>query len=54
MIVFILKQAFNEYIPNENNLLFCREDGGLISEGASNSAFKRFCIKHNITNKKRY
>lgn len=41
--------AFEEFIPNPNNLLFCKENGELINEGASNSAFKRFCKKHNIT-----
>ena len=52
MIIYILQQALKEFIPNPNNLLFCRENGDLINEGASNSAFKRFCDKHNITNKK--
>lgn len=52
MIIYILKQSFEEFIPNSNNLLFCRENGDLINEGASNSAFKRFCKKHNITNEK--
>lgn len=52
MIIYILQQAFNEYIPNPNNLLFCRKNGGIINEGASNSAFKRFCKKHKITKKK--
>ena len=52
MIKFILNKAIEEYIPNKNNLLFCRENGDLINEGASNSAFKRFCKKHNITQKK--
>lgn len=52
MVIFILEKAFEEIILNPNNLLFCREDGGLINEGASNSAFKRFCIKHKITKKK--
>lgn len=52
MVVFILKQAFEEFIPNPNNLLFCRENGDLINVGASNSAFKRFCKKHKITNGK--
>lgn len=52
MTIFILEKAFEEFIPNPYNLLFCREDGGLINEGASNSAFKRFCEKHNITSKK--
>lgn len=49
MVIYILQQAFNEFIPNPNNLLFCRENGDLINEGASNSAFKRFCQKYNIT-----
>ena len=49
MIIYILKMALEEFIPNPNNLLFCRENGDLINEGASNSAFKRFCKKHNIT-----
>lgn len=52
MVIYILQQAFNEFIPNPNNLLFCRENGDLINVGASNSAFKRFCKKHNITNGK--
>lgn len=52
MIIYILEQALNEFIPNSNNLLFCRENGDLINEGASNSAFKRFCKKHKITNEK--
>ena len=52
MVIYILKMAFEEFIPNPNNLLFCRENGDLINEGASNSAFKRFCKKHNITNGK--
>lgn len=52
MVIFILEKAFEEFIPNLNNLLFCREDSDLINEGASNSAFKRFCIKHKITKKK--
>ena len=49
MVIYILKMAFEEFVPNPNNLLFCRENGDLINEGASNSAFKRFCKKHNIT-----
>lgn len=49
MVIYILKMALEEFIPNPNNLLFCRENGDLINEGASNSAFKRFCKKHNIT-----
>lgn len=49
MIIYILQQAINEFIPNPNNLLFCRENGDLINEGASNSAFKRFCKKYDIT-----
>ena len=49
MIIYILQQAFNESIPNPNNLLFCRENGDLINEGASNSAFKRFCDKYKIS-----
>lgn len=48
MVIYILKMALEEFIPNPNNLLFCRENGDLINEGASNSAFKRFCQKHNI------
>lgn len=52
MVIYILKMALEEFIPNPNNLLFCRENGDLINEGASNSAFKRFCKKHNITNGK--
>ena len=52
MVIYFLEQAFEEFIPNPNNLLFCRENGDLINEGASNSAFKRFCQKHNITNGK--
>ena len=52
MVIYILEQAFNEFIPNSNNLLFCRKNGDLINEGASNSAFKRFCDKYNITNGK--
>ena len=52
MVIYILQQAFTEFIPNPNNLLFCRTNGDLINEGASNSAFKRFCKKHNITNGK--
>lgn len=52
MVIYILKQAINEYIPNSNNVLFCRENGDLINEGASNSAFKRFCQKYEITNYK--
>lgn len=52
MIIYILQQALSEFIPNPNNLLFCRENGELINEGASNSAFKRFCAKYNITNGK--
>ena len=52
MVKYILEQAFEEFISNPNNLLFCRENGDLINEGASNSAFKRFCKKHNITNGK--
>lgn len=31
MVIFILEKPFEEFIPNPNNLLFCREDGGLIS-----------------------
>lgn len=49
MVIYILKMALEEFIPNPNNLLFCKENGDLINEGASNSAFKRFCKKHNIT-----
>lgn len=49
MVIYILKMTLEEFIPNPNNLLFCRENGDLINEGASNSAFKRFCKKHNIT-----
>lgn len=49
MTIYILERAFEEFIPNPNNLLFCRENGDLISEGASNSAYKRFCLKHKIT-----
>lgn len=45
MVMFILKMAFEEYIPNKHNLLFGTENGELINEGASNSAFKRFCVK---------
>lgn len=52
MIIYILKMALEEFIPNSNNLLFCRENGDLINEGASNSAFKRFCKKYDITNGK--
>lgn len=50
MVIYILQQALNEFIPNPNNLLFCRENGDLINEGASNSAFKRFCNKYKIAN----
>lgn len=52
MIIFILKKAFEEYVPNKYNLLFCTENRGLINEGASNSAFKRFCAKYKISKKK--
>lgn len=46
-IELILKQALELYTPNENNLLFCN-NGSLISISSSNSAFKRFCEKHQI------
>lgn len=52
MVIYILKQAFEEYIPNKYNLLFCTENAELINEGASNSAFKRFCQKYEITKKR--
>ncbi len=52
MVIYILEKAFDEFIPNPNNLLFCRENGELHRVGASNSAFKRFCIKNKISKKK--
>lgn len=44
----ILRQSLNVSITNENNLLFCNDNGSLISISASNSAFKRFCEKYEI------
>ncbi len=52
MVIYILKQAFEEYISNKYNLLFCTENAELINEGASNSAFKRFCQKYEISKKR--
>ncbi len=44
----ILREALPLSIPNENNLLFCNQDGSLISISSSNSAFKRYCDKHDV------
>ena len=52
MVIYILEKAFEEFTPNPSNLLFCRENGELHRVGASNSAFKRFCIKNKISKKK--
>lgn len=52
MVIYILKMAFEQYTTNKYNLLFCTENGELINEGASNSAFKRFCTKYQISKNK--
>lgn len=44
----ILKSAMENYRPNSNNLLFCRDNGDLITQGMMNSAFKRLCKKCGI------
>ena len=44
----ILKDSFKQFRFNENNLLYCSNDGSLIANGTVNSAFKRLCKKYNI------
>lgn len=45
----ILKSAMENYRPNSNNLLFCRNNGELITQGMMNSVFKRLCKKCGIS-----
>lgn len=48
-LIPILKNVIDNYIPNENNLLFVnKSNGGVISTGQVNCAFKRLCEKANL------
>lgn len=44
----IIKEALDEYIENDKNLLFCSDEKSYVSISSSNSAFKRFCQKNKI------
>ena len=48
-LIPILKNVIDDYVPNENNLLFVnKSNGGVISTGQVNCAFKRLCEKANL------
>lgn len=48
-LIPILKNVIDNYVPNENNLLFVnKSNGGVISTGQVNCAFKRLCEKANL------
>lgn len=44
----ILKDSLKLFRFNENNLVFCNNEGNVITNGMINSAFKRLCEKYNI------
>lgn len=44
----VLKEAIKEMHPNENNLIFCRDNGSLYTQGMINSELKRICKKLQI------
>lgn len=46
----ILKNSIKMFRFNENNLVYCSNEGKLITNGMINSAFKRLCEKYNINN----
>lgn len=48
----ILKICMKKAIDNKNNLLFCRENGNLITTNMITCAIKRFCEKYKITKNK--
>lgn len=39
----ILKESITNYIPNENNLLFCHSNGSVIAPSTINTQFKKIC-----------
>ena len=47
----ILKEARANFVFNDERLLFCSNKNGIITNSMINSAFKRFCKKHNIGKK---
>lgn len=48
-LIPILKNVIDNYVSNENNLLFVnKSNGGVISTGQVNSTFKRLCEKVNL------
>ena len=48
-LIPILKNVIDNYVPNENNLLFVNKSNGrVISTGQVNCAFKRLCEKANL------
>ena len=48
-LIPILKNVIDNYVPNENNLLFVnKSNGGVISTSQVNCAFKRLCEKANL------
>lgn len=49
----ILKVSMEQSIENENNLLFCRENGELVTVNMITCALKRFCQKYKITKNKK-
>lgn len=44
----VLKDSLKHFRLNKNNLVYCQENGELITNGMINSAFKRLCEKYNI------
>lgn len=44
----ILKDSIVNYIPNNNNLLFCHLSGSIIAPATINSQFKKICKNANI------
>lgn len=48
LIEQILKDSIRHFRINKNNLVYCTENGELITNGMINSAFKRLCKKYNI------
>ena len=43
-----LMDSMNNFIPNENNLLFCHPDGSIINPSTINTQFKKICKNANI------
>ena len=44
----VLKEAIANMIPNDKNLLFCKEDGSIINRSMTNSELRRICEKLKI------